>query len=98
MPTPRGFDHALATKLSSTHSIAAHTRQERKDGAPSVEMLDAKTVKRWAQLEKPQDVWADLRAVLGRHPRQVPMEPDAEYSQRKANHATQYRRQRRLQS
>jgi len=92
MPTPHGFDHASATKLSSTHNIAAHTCQERKDGAPSVEMLDAKTVKRWAQLEKPQDVWAEPGAILGLYPRQVPMEPDAEYSERKANHATQYRR------
>ncbi len=45
MPAPCGFDHVSTTKSNSTRSIAAHPCKKRKDGAPSVRMVQAKIVK-----------------------------------------------------
>ena len=45
MPALSGFDDVSTAKSNRTGSIATHTCKERKDGAPSVGMVDAKIVK-----------------------------------------------------
>src|SRR5882672_4930297 len=53
MPAPSGFDRVSTTKSNSTHSIAAHPFgklragfcQKRKDGPPSVGMVQARIAK-----------------------------------------------------